>query len=126
LRYDELIQRLGFTIQQEKVTIMKYCATCGTQMADESRFCIKCGDPILTDSIKSDLSLQDLVSNKSLSSGTTTLRHSNKNPRTNVSRYLFLLFWIFFFPFMVLSKLVNSEILLRHFARKKARRKRIR
>jgi uncharacterized membrane protein YvbJ len=103
---------------------MKYCATCGTELASDSRFCSKCGDPVPTKSIKSDLSLQDLVSNKNLSSGTTALSQSDDSPRTNISRYLFLLFWIFFFPFMVLSKLVNSEVLLRHFARKKAGRKR--
>jgi len=103
---------------------MKYCATCGTELAGDSRFCSKCGDPVSTESIRKDLSLQDLVSNKNLSSGTTALNQSDKNPRMNISRYLFLLFWIFFFPFMALNRLVNSEILIRHFARKKAKRKR--
>lgn len=103
---------------------MKYCATCGTELAGDSRFCSKCGDPVSTESIRKDISLQDLVSNKNLSSGTTPLNQSDKNPRMNISRYLFLLFWIFFFPFMLLNRLVNSEILIRHFARKKAKRKR--
>lgn len=103
---------------------MKYCATCGTKLTDGMRFCSKCGDPALSESIRKDLSVQDLISNKALSSGTTPLSHGSKNPRANVSRYLFLLFWIFFFPIMVLSKLVNSEILLHHIHRKKLVRKR--
>ncbi|WP_139159811.1 hypothetical protein [Acidaminobacter hydrogenoformans] len=93
-------------------------------MAAKNRFCSKCGDPATHESSQNDLSLHDLISNKTLSSGTTSLKHGNKNPRTNISRYLFLFFWIFFFPFMVLNKLVNSEILIRHFSRKKAKRKR--
>jgi hypothetical protein len=96
-------------------------------MDDDMRFCSKCGDPSLTENVLEKVTLQDLIPKNDLSNNVTAKSSHIRGSQKYVKGYLIILFWVFFFPIMILVRIVKDRIKFNNRLRRKmaAKKKRL-